>query len=49
MHNTHIDPEAYYILWVQNGVTCYRMELRYTKPGFFERSSGAVVNERVYR
>ena len=49
MHNTHIDPEAYYILWVQNGVTCYRMELRYTKPGLFERSSGAVVNEKVYR
>ena len=45
----HIDPEGYYILWVQNGVTRYRMELRYTKPGFFERSSGAVVNERVYR
>ena len=45
----HIDPEGYYILWVQNGVTCYRMELRYTKPGFFERSSGAVVNEKVYR
>ena len=45
----HIDPEGYYILWVQNGVTRYRMELRYTKPGFFERSSGAVVNEKVYR
>ena len=45
----HMEPEGYYILWKQNGVTRYRMELRYTKPGFFERSSGAVVNERVYR
>ena len=45
----HIDPEGYYILWVQNGVTRYRMEIRHKNPGFFDRSSGAVVNERVYR
>ena len=45
----HIEPEGYYILWVQNGVTRYRMEIRHKNPGFFDRSSGAVVNERVYR
>ena len=45
----HIEPEGYYILWVQNGVTRYRMEIRHKSPGFFDRSSGAVVNERVYR
>ena len=45
----HIDPEGYYILWVQNGVTRYRMEIRHKSSDFFDRSSGAVVNERVYR
>ena len=45
----HIDPEGYYILWVQNGVTRYRMEIRHKSSDFFDRSRGAVVNERVYR
>ena len=45
----HIEPEGYYILWAQNGVTRSRMEIRHKNPGFFDRSSSAEVKERVYR